>query len=197
MISIKLESMIGHSCYLYKTCNICDEVKYRKEFESKGRIRTKSYCRSCKFYREWLLAYFPEHFNKPYQKQKIDNNYLKLTDDNGIRIKFKTEKGKRLNKKVKLETAKELVKEGAATVLNEHTIRALYTPKSLRIYIFKRDRYTCHYCGKYGNTLDHIVSASKGGLETPKNSVCCCKKCNSIKADQEYIEFIKKMKDKK
>ena len=52
--------------------------------------------------------------------------------------------------------------------------------------IFKRDEYTCQYCGKKlpGNelTLDHVYPKSRFGPDTWENIVACCKECNQYKA---------------
>ena len=50
--------------------------------------------------------------------------------------------------------------------------------------IFIRDFYTCQYCGKSAESVDHIIPRSKGGLHEWSNVVACCKKCNLIKADK-------------
>lgn len=54
--------------------------------------------------------------------------------------------------------------------------------------LFKRDRYTCLYCGKqptdHGElTIDHIVPKSKGGKSTWENCALACVDCNKRKAD--------------
>jgi len=54
--------------------------------------------------------------------------------------------------------------------------------------IFKRDRYTCQYCGiQPGSgelTLDHVVPRSHGGQSTWENCVLACVECNKRKADR-------------
>lgn len=54
--------------------------------------------------------------------------------------------------------------------------------------IFKRDRYTCVYCGKQAGTenltLDHVVPRSKGGISSWENTVLACVDCNKRKADR-------------
>ncbi len=76
--------------------------------------------------------------------------------------------------------------------------------QSLKRKIWKRDNYTCLYCGldmsqKYCDwkvnktikrkhaliTIDHIIPRSKGGDWTEENLVTCCYKCNQKKADHE------------
>lgn len=53
--------------------------------------------------------------------------------------------------------------------------------------LFKRDRYTCQYCGKQPGpeelTVDHIVPRSKGGISSWTNCVLACVECNKKKAD--------------
>lgn len=50
--------------------------------------------------------------------------------------------------------------------------------------IFKRDGFTCQYCGTTKDlTLDHVIPKAKGGKTTWKNLVTACKRCNSRKGD--------------
>jgi 5-methylcytosine-specific restriction endonuclease McrA len=51
-------------------------------------------------------------------------------------------------------------------------------------YIRNRDNFTCAYCGKYGNTVDHIQPQSRGGANSWGNLVTACKACNGHKADR-------------
>lgn len=54
--------------------------------------------------------------------------------------------------------------------------------------IFKRDSYTCVYCGFAGDdkelTLDHVVPRSRGGDNTSYNLVTACFPCNNKKGDK-------------
>lgn len=50
--------------------------------------------------------------------------------------------------------------------------------------IFARDQGRCGYCGRAGDTLDHIVPRSRGGEHTWTNLVLACKTCNQRKADR-------------
>ena len=46
--------------------------------------------------------------------------------------------------------------------------------------IFRRDRYTCQYCGRKSSnlTLDHIIPKHKGGRHEWSNLVTACAACN-------------------
>lgn len=56
--------------------------------------------------------------------------------------------------------------------------------KLTRFEIFKRDRYTCQYCGKETRqlTLDHVIPRYRGGPHTWENVVAACVHCNRRKA---------------
>ena len=53
-----------------------------------------------------------------------------------------------------------------------------------RSKMLDRDLYTCGYCGKWGNTVDHIMPQSRGGKYTWMNTITACRKCNNKKANQ-------------
>ena len=54
-----------------------------------------------------------------------------------------------------------------------------------RNLIYKRDAYTCAYCGaKEHLTLDHIQPASRGGQDTWENLVTACNSCNTRKGNR-------------
>lgn len=54
--------------------------------------------------------------------------------------------------------------------------------------VFKRDRYTCQYCGcQPGSeelTIDHVVPRAQGGTSRWDNCVLACVECNKRKADR-------------
>lgn len=49
--------------------------------------------------------------------------------------------------------------------------------------VLVRDNFTCVYCGKRGDTIDHVLPQSKGGPTSYENCVAACRKCNSKKDD--------------
>ena len=56
--------------------------------------------------------------------------------------------------------------------------------KLTRIEVFRRDKYTCQYCGKQTRelTLDHVVPRHRGGRHIWENVASACVPCNNRKA---------------
>ncbi|MDQ6418861.1 HNH endonuclease [Paenibacillus sp. LHD-117] len=118
-----------------------------------------------------------------------DASFLRTTASGFIRMRGKTDNGRRWYQEVEFDLAQILVKEGAAVVVNRSTIRRLYSNKEFRKLILTRDNYTCRFCGKYGDTIDHELPRAKGGHTTPVNCVCACYECNQLKANRDADEF--------
>lgn len=58
-----------------------------------------------------------------------------------------------------------------------------------RKMIYKRDHYTCQYCGSIKDlTIDHVIPKSKGGTNKWNNLVTCCRKCNLKKGNKFLSE---------
>lgn len=64
--------------------------------------------------------------------------------------------------------------------------------------IFKRDRFTCQYCGRQPGgdelTLDHVVPRASGGRSSWENCVLACLDCNRRKADLSLAEAKMKLR---
>lgn len=64
--------------------------------------------------------------------------------------------------------------------------------KKVRFEVFKRDSFTCQYCGKSSPEVilnaDHIKPVSKGGDNSILNLVTACFDCNSGKSDRELSD---------
>ncbi|MFC5470659.1 HNH endonuclease [Cohnella suwonensis] len=123
-------------------------------------------------------------------RESTDASGLRPTRLGFIRMRGKTDNGRRWYQEVEPELAITLVKERAAVVVNRHTIRRIYSNKEFRRLILERDEYTCYFCGQYGDTIDHLLPRAKGGHTTPDNCVCACNECNQSKADRDLEEFI-------
>lgn len=73
--------------------------------------------------------------------------------------------------------------------------------KSTRFEVFKRDSFTCQYCGKSAPDVvlevDHINPVSKGGDDDISNLITACFDCNRGKSDKKLTEnqVIKKQKE--
>jgi len=64
--------------------------------------------------------------------------------------------------------------------------------------LFKRDKYTCQYCGVQPGpeelTIDHVMPKSRGGGSTWENCVLACIECNKRKANRTPDEAGMKLK---
>lgn len=58
--------------------------------------------------------------------------------------------------------------------------------------IFKRDHYTCQYCGARPKlpelTIDHVIPRSRGGKSAWINCVVSCRHCNEKKGNRTPVE---------
>jgi hypothetical protein len=59
--------------------------------------------------------------------------------------------------------------------------------KTLRFEVFKRDNFTCRYCGRKTPEvileIDHVIPVSKGGTNEFENLVTSCFECNRGKSN--------------
>jgi 5-methylcytosine-specific restriction endonuclease McrA len=62
--------------------------------------------------------------------------------------------------------------------------------KLTRREIFRRDNYTCQYCGKHTMdlTVDHVIPRHLGGPHTWSNCVAACSSCNHHKGGRTLAE---------
>lgn len=70
--------------------------------------------------------------------------------------------------------------------------------KKLRFEVFKRDNYTCQYCGKKSPIvileIDHVIPISEGGQDILENLLTSCFECNRGKG-KELLENYKEGTD--
>jgi hypothetical protein len=64
--------------------------------------------------------------------------------------------------------------------------------KKTRFEVFKRDSFTCQYCGRSAPDVvlhvDHINPVSKGGTDDVLNYITSCKDCNQGKSNKELSD---------
>jgi 5-methylcytosine-specific restriction endonuclease McrA len=67
--------------------------------------------------------------------------------------------------------------------LNRMIIRPRPIVKLTRKEIFRRDHYTCQYCGRQTSelTIDHVIPRRLGGETRWDNVVSACPRCNHLK----------------
>lgn len=65
-------------------------------------------------------------------------------------------------------------------------------PKTVRFEVFKRDKFTCQYCGKSAPDVilevDHIKPYSNGGTNDLLNLITSCRDCNRGKTNKELSD---------
>lgn len=65
-------------------------------------------------------------------------------------------------------------------------------PKKTRFEVFKRDSFTCQYCGNKSPdavlVIDHIEPVSKGGTNDILNLITSCRDCNAGKSDRPLAD---------
>ena len=85
-------------------------------------------------------------------------------------------------------------------VLDDYDKSPAHKVKFSRRAIYKRDNYTCQYCGGQPGpgelNVDHVLPRSQGGLTTWENCVLSCIKCNSKKDNKTPEQAHMKLKKK-
>ena len=169
----------GDKCTIFKTCKICNETKWYKHFPSKGKGKKESYCKKCKFRKHEIIL--------PSTMYYFDTSILQ---NNHIRVRIKSESKNGIQYYTSKRKAALLVNEGMAGIVNESLIHKFYDYKAFKLLILKRDKYTCGYCEEYGNTLDHIIPKSKGGITSFNNCICACLSCNREKGSMPLDQYL-------
>lgn len=81
----------------------------------------------------------------------------------------------------------------------QHGTNTMSVSTRLRFEIFKRDRFTCQYCGRNPPAVvlhvDHIEAVSTGGSDKADNLVTACQDCNLGKSNVPLSQVPKSLKD--
>lgn len=72
--------------------------------------------------------------------------------------------------------------------------------KKMRFEVFKRDSFTCQYCGRSAPNVvlevDHIKPVAEGGKNTLMNLITSCRDCNRGKGKRELSDDAEVIKQK-
>lgn len=72
--------------------------------------------------------------------------------------------------------------------------------KRLRFEIFKRDVFTCQYCGDHPPSailhVDHIIAIAEGGTSDPDNLITSCAACNLGKGAKSLDSIPQSLSDR-
>lgn len=87
------------------------------------------------------------------------------------------------------------VRLARAKWVGKDKIRLRFDPfaeRHIRRKVLERDNYTCYWCGRPGDTVDHIIPWSRGGRTTMTNLVTACRECNGERGDLPAEEFARR-----
>ena len=89
-----------------------------------------------------------------------------------------------------IRTIKELLPRPSVIRLECQIHRPRPHVKLTRREVFRRDNYTCQYCGKHdgGLTVDHVMPRHLGGQHIWTNVVAACPSCNHRKGGRKLEE---------
>jgi len=82
-------------------------------------------------------------------------------------------------------------KDGKLTkIIARKTTRQIDQAVSWKVY--RRDNYTCRYCNRTGVplTVDHLVLWEEGGPSIEANLLSSCKKCNRMRGNKQYADWL-------
>ncbi len=91
-----------------------------------------------------------------------------------------------------IRAVRQLIKVPEVAVMTRHAPVRLAGRRFNRRNVFKRDRYTCQYCGAQpgtgGLSVDHVVSPARGGFSGWTNCVLACERCIGRKGGRDPEE---------
>ncbi len=89
-----------------------------------------------------------------------------------------------------IHTVKVLIPRPSVIRLDLQIHRPRPRVKLTRREVFRRDNYTCQYCGRRDDslTVDHVVPRHQGGLHIWTNVVAACPSCNHHKGGRSPEE---------
>ena len=94
-----------------------------------------------------------------------------------------------------IRTVKQLLPRPSVIRLGNQIHRPRPHVKLTRREVFRRDNYTCQYCGKRdaAMTVDHVIPRHMGGAHIWTNVVAACPPCNHRKGGRRVDEVHMKL----
>ena len=84
----------------------------------------------------------------------------------------------------------EYLHEPVVTVVEPSVDQQRYAPHRTRMYVLKRDKYKCRYCGvpvtNETANMDHVIPWKLGGKSVARNLVTACRDCNRRKGNSHW-----------
>ena len=89
-----------------------------------------------------------------------------------------------------IQTVKQAIPRPSVIRLDQMIHRPRFQVKLTRREVFRRDNYTCQYCGRHiGDlTVDHVLPKHLGGEHIWTNVVAACPSCNHRKGGRRLDE---------
>ncbi len=89
-----------------------------------------------------------------------------------------------------IHTVSELIPRPSVIRLEHMIHRPRLQVKLTRREVFRRDKYTCQYCGRHSSdlTVDHVLPKHLGGEHSWTNVVAACPYCNHRKGGRRLNE---------
>ena len=89
-----------------------------------------------------------------------------------------------------IKTVRESLPRPSVIRLDQMIHRPRFHVKLTRREVFRRDNYTCQYCGRHVGdlTVDHVLPKHLGGEHVWTNVVAACPSCNHHKGGRQLSE---------
>ena len=69
--------------------------------------------------------------------------------------------------------------------------KATDIPQEVRSAVFKRDNYSCIFCGRPGLPNAHVINRSQGGLGIEQNIITACVDCHNAMDNGRGTEWMR------
>jgi len=177
-----------------RKCVYCGKKAHGVFSMNKIKTYSNSVCACIECEYELEPKKFLKWLNVTEKRESLLFKFWKKNNEGGIWL---YESSGKIKYKIKLEIGTRLVDEGMAEEYGKGKIKLKYNAYTFREFVVEREKKRCHYCGKKGKTVDHVIPKSKGGLTSPKNCVCACERCNTKKGNSDKKIFMNYIQQKK